>query len=213
MGRNVDFSIWPWNKTSMHALEDIDFTKDQKTRMSKSKLKVMRIVFFDIKGVIMIKWVPQGQTVNQKYYIEVLTKLREWVRKRRPDLWENNSWLLHQDNAPAHNAISVRQFLANKRITVLEHSPYFLDLAPCDFYLFPKVKSALKGTHFKSVGQGKTADLLKKVTLEDLQHCFGQWKIRMQRCIDREGEYVEGDLTAFCNKFSINHIFQTSLVI
>jgi transposase len=51
--------------------------------------------------------------------------------------------------APAHNALSVKQFLANKNITVLEHPPYSPDLAPCDF--FPKIKSVLKGTHFVSV--------------------------------------------------------------
>jgi hypothetical protein len=44
----------------------------------------------------------------------------------------------------------VKQFLANKNITVLEHPPYLPDLAPCNFYLFPKIKSVLKGTHFFS---------------------------------------------------------------
>jgi hypothetical protein len=43
--------------------------------MSKTKVKAMKIIFFDIRGVIMIEWVPEGQTVNQKYYLEVLTKL------------------------------------------------------------------------------------------------------------------------------------------
>jgi hypothetical protein len=32
---------------------------------------------------------------------------------------------LHQDNAPAHNVLSVKQFLANKNITVMEQPPYF----------------------------------------------------------------------------------------
>nr|CAH7751414.1 unnamed protein product [Callosobruchus chinensis] len=58
----------------------------KKARMSKSKLKAMLIIFFDVRGVIMVEWVPQGQTVNQKYYIEVLEKLRERVRKKRPDM-------------------------------------------------------------------------------------------------------------------------------
>jgi len=55
------------------------------------------------------------------------------------------------DFAPAHNALSVKQFLANKTITVLEHPPYLPDLTPSDFYLFPQIKSVLKGTHFVSV--------------------------------------------------------------
>jgi hypothetical protein len=49
----------------------------RKARMSKSKVKAMIIVFFDIRGAIMIEWVPEGQTVNQKYYLEVLTKLQK----------------------------------------------------------------------------------------------------------------------------------------
>ena len=50
-------------------------------------------------------WVPEGQTVNQVYYKEVLTNLRERVRSKRPEMWKNGSGVLHQDNALAHNAV------------------------------------------------------------------------------------------------------------
>jgi histone-lysine N-methyltransferase SETMAR len=107
----------------------------------------MLIVFFNIQGIVMAEWVPSSQTVNQQCYLEVLTKLHESVRRKRPELWRNG-WILHQDTAPAHNALSVKQFLANHNITVLEHPSYSPDLAPCDFYLFPKIKSMLIGTNF-----------------------------------------------------------------
>jgi histone-lysine N-methyltransferase SETMAR len=113
--------------------------RPKKARMSRSKFKAMLIVFFDIQDIVMAEWVPSGQTVNQHYYIEVLTKLRKRVRRKRPELWQHG-WILHQDNAPTHNALSVKQFLPNKSITVMEHPPYSPDLAPCDFYLFPKIK-------------------------------------------------------------------------
>lgn len=106
----------------------------KKARMSKSKFKAMLIVFFNINGIVMTEWVPEGQTVNQTYYLSVLATLRERVRKKWPVLWKNNSWILHQDNAPAHNALSIKQYLADKRILVLEHAPYLPDLAPCDFF-------------------------------------------------------------------------------
>jgi len=93
----------------------------------------------------MADWVPSGQTVNQQYYIEVLKKLHERVTRKQPELWRNG-WILHHDNAPY-----VKQFLANKNITVLKHPPYSPDLAPCNLYLFPKIKSVLKETHFVSV--------------------------------------------------------------
>jgi hypothetical protein len=33
-------------------------------------------------------------------------------------------------------------------VTTLEHSPHSPDLAPPDFYLFPPLKSAMKGRRF-----------------------------------------------------------------
>jgi len=118
--------------------------RTKEARMSRSKFKVMLIVFFDIQGIVITEWVPSSQTVNQQYYIEVLTKLRERVTRKRPELLING-WILHQNNAPAHNASYVKQFLANKNNNVLEHPPYSPDLAPCDFYLFPKINPVLKG--------------------------------------------------------------------
>ena len=43
----------------------------------------MLLVFFDIRGIVIIDWVPNGQTVNQQYYLQVLQKLREKVRKKK----------------------------------------------------------------------------------------------------------------------------------
>jgi len=52
---------------------------------------------------------------------------------------------LHHDNAPAHSTALVQAFLAKHHgIQVCQH-PYSPDLAPCDFRLFPKLNSPLKG--------------------------------------------------------------------
>jgi len=103
--------------------------------------------------------------------------------------------VLQQDNAPARNALSVKQFLANKNIVVLKHSPYSPDLAPCDFSLFPKIKSVLKGTHFMSVEnvKAKTAEILNSLTEHDLRNCFEHWQHRMQLCVNSEANCFEGD--------------------
>ena len=70
----------------------------------------------------------------------IYDSLRENVRRKRPELFANNTWILHHDDAPAHTALCVREFLATKQITVLEHPAYSLDLAPSYFFLFPKIK-------------------------------------------------------------------------
>ena len=41
--------------------------------------------FFSIGGIVHNKFVPTGQTVNQVYYLEVLKRLRENVRRKRPE--------------------------------------------------------------------------------------------------------------------------------
>jgi len=91
-----------------------------------------------------VDWVPDGQNVNHVYYKEVLTNLREWVRRRRPEMWKNSSRVLHQDNAPAHNALSVKMFLKKHKITMLQHPPYSPDLAPCDFFFISKDQICVK---------------------------------------------------------------------
>ena len=62
-------------------------------------------------------------------------------------------------------------------------------------FLFPKIKSVLKGTRFKSMDavKAKATQLLNSLTQDDLHHCFQWWKIRMERCRDRRGDYIEGD--------------------
>jgi len=89
------------------------------------------MILFDIQ--VHLVWVPEDQTVNLVYYKD-LTNLRERVRRER-EMWKNGSWVLYQDNAPAHNAPSLKTFLTKLKITVLEHLPYSPDLAPCDIFI------------------------------------------------------------------------------
>jgi hypothetical protein len=115
----------------------------------------MVITSFHIKLIVHFEFIPQGQRVNQAYYMEILKRLHEAVRRKRPELWPNN-WILHHDSAPTHKA--VKQFLAKTSITEMEHLPYSPDLASSEFWLFPKIKSALKGRNFKPIEDIKKCD-------------------------------------------------------
>ncbi|KAJ4452247.1 hypothetical protein ANN_03765 [Periplaneta americana] len=70
--------------------------------------------------------------------------------KKRPEKWVENNWFLMHDNAPAHRAIIVKNFLARHNITALDHPPYSPDLSPPDYFLFPRLKSHLKGRRFNA---------------------------------------------------------------
>lgn len=70
---------------------------------------------------------------------------------------------------PVHKALCVKQ-LANQRVRVLENIPYPLYRTPFSFYVFPKVKITLKGTHYLSMenNKAKTEQLLTRVTSDKL---------------------------------------------
>jgi hypothetical protein len=119
--------------------------------MEKSRVKTMFIVFFDTQGVIHREFVPEGQTVNGQFYLGVMELLLKRIRRVRPEFHNSKDWFLLHDNAPAHTASDVACFLARKRVTVLHHPSYSPDLAPADFFLFPKLKSQLKGKRFQEI--------------------------------------------------------------
>jgi len=104
--------------------------------------------------------------------------------------------MLHHDNAPCHAAVSINEFLAEKKnIPVVPQPSYSPDLSLCDFFLFPRLKNHLKGRHFGTLGkiQKSVTDKLKGIPAEAFQHCHKQWKQRLRRCVAAQGNYFEGD--------------------
>ena len=90
---------------------------------------------------------------------------------------------------------SKEEFLATKQITVLEHPAYSPDLAPSDFFLFPKIKEILKRRHFDDIYdiRSNTKAALKAIPQNQFQNCFEGWTRRRHRCRASQGEYFEGD--------------------
>jgi histone-lysine N-methyltransferase SETMAR len=70
-----------------------------------------------------------------------LRRLRENVRRRRPDLGCEETWLFMMTT---YTFYITQQFLAKHKMTVIHHPPYSPDLTPCDFFLFSKMKLKLK---------------------------------------------------------------------
>ncbi|UYV84061.1 hypothetical protein LAZ67_X001029 [Cordylochernes scorpioides] len=171
-------------------------TKTEKTRQVRSNVKVLLTVFFDFRGVVHHEFLPQGRTVNKEYYLQVMRNLREAIRQKRPDLWKNKNWLLHHDNAPAHTSLLVRDLLAKNNALMMPQPPYSPELAPCDFFLFPKLKRPMKGRRYAMLDEIKTAskEELKNIFFfKYFLMCFEDWKNRWHKCIISHGDYLEGD--------------------
>jgi hypothetical protein len=111
----------PETKQQLSQWKSPNSPRPKKARQVCSNVKAMLIVFFDIQGIVHKEFVPPGQTINGKFYCEVLKQLREGVRRKHPDKWKNDNWFHHHDYAPAHTSLIVRQFLTSKNITVISH--------------------------------------------------------------------------------------------
>jgi hypothetical protein len=97
--------------------------RPKKSATSSRQCQVHIDSFFDIQLIAHKEFVPPGQTVNGRFYCEVLKWLREGIRRKLPDKWKKkNNWFLHHVNAPAHTSF-VRQFLTSRNITVIP-TPY-----------------------------------------------------------------------------------------
>ncbi len=112
------------------------------------------ITFWNQKGMI-YQHVILNKKINGKkfradsqHYLQVLKTLRWYNNKKRLKL--ENWWTLHHDNARPHTAHIVQEYLELHNIEVLSHSSYLLDLAMCDFWIFPMLKKVLCGCHFVS---------------------------------------------------------------
>ena len=174
----------------------------------KSKVKVMLIVLFDIQGIVHFEFLPQGQTVNQTVYKEFLRHLVRSVRNKRRSLWEAHAGT--HGRFITITLLSIRQFLAERNIATLKHPPYFPNLAPCGFFLFPKIKSVLKGPYFSDIDsiQMATTTELKKIPENAFQECFESWKRQMHKCFQVEGDYFEGIWLWYISIF-FNKVFIT----
>ena len=74
--------------------------------------------------------------------------------------------------------------------TVL-HLPYSPDLAPCDFWLFPKLKSC----RYETIDEIKEAvtKVIDTLTQEDAREAFQKFLEGYNKCIAAGGDYFEGD--------------------
>ena len=104
------------------------------------------------------------------YYVEVLREFRKRYSRKRPALFKSGPWHFHLDNTPVHNSILVTDYLTKMGIKTVSQPPSSSDLAPCDFWLFPK----LRGCRYETIEEMKEAvtKLICTLTQKDFHGAF-----------------------------------------
>ena len=161
-----------------------------KVTRSRSVAKQMVACFFTKTGHVVTVALENQKTVNSAWYTSIcLPEVFGELRKTNPF----RRIILHHDNASSHTSYQTREYLSTQKIELMGHPPYSPDLAPNDFFLFPKIKDKLRGKRFSSPEEAVEAfkSHVLELSISDWQKCFENWFERMHKCINRQGEYFE----------------------
>ena len=101
--------------------------------------------------------------------------------------------LLLQDNAPVHMSQVAMTAATEGGFEVHPQLPYSPDMAPSGFYMFPKLKSNLRGRHF---GSNECVIAAVNKYLEGQEKDFylegiSKLEQRWTKCIAWKGNYIE----------------------
>lgn len=186
------FHFTPETKQQSREWRHPSSPKPRKFKQTQSAGKVMATVFWDRKGVLLVDFMPAGTTINADRYCETLKKLRRAIQNRRRGMLSKGVSILH-DNARPHVARQTVALLQNFGWNIITHPPYSPDLAPSDYHLFPKLKEHLAGRRFCSDEEVKdeVQRFLKDMAASWYDMGIQKLPQRLQKCIDRNGDYVE----------------------
>ena len=91
-----------------------------------------------------------------------------------------------------HNSILVTDYLSKMGINTIPQPPFSPDLAPCDFWLFPKLRGCRRYETIEEIKEGETK-VIDTLTQEDFHGAFQKFLERYNKCIAAGGDYFGGD--------------------
>ena len=109
----------------------------------------MASMFWNSQWVIMFDYLEEGRTINGENYAGKMRWLRQEIARKGQGK-PTRCVLLLQDNTPAHTSQVAMTAATECGFEILPHPLYSSDMASSDIYLFPKLKSHLRGTLYGS---------------------------------------------------------------
>jgi hypothetical protein len=134
--------------------------EDQSRQKNDQNVEVVRAVMAKYRW-LSVRTIAEETGLDKNAVHRILT-VRVWT-----DLADD--WVLH-GNAPPHTAF-------NSIISGEENIPVLPNPAPCDFCLFLKLKSKLKGHHIRTIENKKkiVTNELHTLTENYFRYCYDQW--------------------------------------
>ena len=89
-----------------------------------------------------------NETVNLEKYCAQLNILKATIEEKRPGLVNRHGVVFHHDNARMHVSVNMLQKFKGFGWDILNHLPYFPDMAHSDYYLFLSMENSLREKNF-----------------------------------------------------------------
>lgn len=160
-------------------------------RNDRFSSKTMVCIFFRTSGAEQVTYWEKGKTVDAESYIEdCLKPLVSNIRRQRKCTGTTNL-KFHHDNAKPHVARSVKTYLEEQKLTLIDQPAYSPDLAPSDFWLFDYIKQRLDNHTSAESLVCQITKILRETPKEEFQKTFEKWLERMELCIKNKGDYFE----------------------
>ncbi len=159
----------------------------------------MLTTFFDCNGMVHSEFMEVGGTIQSEDYCEVLARLREKIRRKRPHLWVmQDGWrrfLLHHDNATPHTSTFTLACIGENNMEMIPHPPYSPDLAPNDYFLHPEIKAQMRGNVYRNIQEVQAAAnrIMRNIPVEKFKNAIKDLPVRWAKYVQAQGEYFEGD--------------------
>ena len=188
------YHIQPDSKAKNKVWVSSEGDKPVIARHCKTSNRMLYVILFDSKGSVLQIPVPKGSSVTGKFYREsVLTQLVDFYQRHRPRTGVSAASKLLHDNATAHKSATLQEYLKESGLNVLDHPPFSPDLAPCDFWLLPRLKEMLARQRFESrCGIGSVVyQCLQHIPKEDYRAAFQKWVDWCKICVEADRAYFE----------------------
>ena len=196
--QDVGLRVRPGDETSVFAMEFCWFpeTKESAPGAVKSQSHAHCFLWYGGHCSLWVRFTrPNLKPTVLSTSFETSERLA--VSRKRQQKRVAGAWALRHDSAPAHTAHSI-QVLFWQVIAFLSFSSS--DMAPCDFWLFPQLKTVLKGKRFEDIDATKknAKSTLNTIPKDSFEKCFQQWQDRWKQCVSSQGEYFEIYWIFFC---------------
>ena len=149
----------------------------------------MLLVFFDSEGIVHHEYAPACQTMNKDFYLQVFRRLRESVRRKRPEKWRDSTGSCTMTMRP-HTLHTLCSGFWPNRAPLSCSSRHTYQISHRVTFSYYQGLSKFWRTPIWGNG-GHQTKFDEDIPKEVFAKCFQQWQQCWAKCLAAEGKYVE----------------------